>query len=150
MPFSLPKKKRSNNTQNTLIVKSSVSPVRPLGSAIWPGNRVRLVIRLRLGSAPQWESTPVSMLFISVDLIFAQAWMIFTLPTRPLVNLTFIPWGWVADFVRISRTMPSVSFPLLWSCFSTMETVKPARISVLFVPSGIGRCLQRCMPSSVR
>jgi len=63
--------------------------------------------------------------------------MIFTLPTWPSSRRTLIPWGCVADFVRISRTTPSVSRPVLWSCFNTMETFNPGRMSARFIPSFI-------------
>ena len=57
----------------------------------------------------------------------------FTRPTMPLSRRTLIPWGWVADFVRISLTTPSVSIPDLWSCFWTTFTCDPGLISARFI-----------------
>jgi hypothetical protein len=59
----------------------------------------------------------------------------FTRPISPLSRRTLIPWGWVDEFVRISATIPSVSFPVCWSCFNTIETRNPGLISARLVPS---------------
>ena len=52
-----------------------------------------------------------------------------TRPTRPSVSRTLIPWGWNAEQVRISLTIPRVRLPLRWSVFWIMSTVRPARTS---------------------
>src|SRR5208337_3267933 len=51
-----------------------------------------------------------------------------TLPTRPSDNRTLIPWGWDTEPVRISCTVPRVSFPLRWSLFWMISTVIPCRM----------------------
>lgn len=58
-----------------------------------------------------------------------------TLPTVPSFSRTFIPWGWVAEFVRISATMPRVLLPVRWSCFLTTSTVEPTRTEDRSLPS---------------
>ncbi len=45
-----------------------------------------------------------------------------------------MPWGWTADLVRISLTVPSVNFPDRWSIFNTIETRKPGLTSARSVP----------------
>ena len=55
-------------------------------------------------------------------------------PTMPLCRRTLMPWGWVADRVRISLTMPSVSLPERWSCFWMTLTRAPALISDRLFP----------------
>lgn len=52
----------------------------------------------------------------------------FTRPTCPSSNRTFIPWGCVLDFVRISFTIPSVNVPVLWCCFKTIFTRNPGEM----------------------
>jgi hypothetical protein len=47
-----------------------------------------------------------ALLFCSYSIIFS------TLPTMPFSRRTLIPRGCVGEFVRISFTTPSVSFPL--------------------------------------
>jgi hypothetical protein len=58
----------------------------------------------------------------------------FTRPTSPLSKRTLIPCGCTAEFVRIFFTTPSVSFPVRWSCFNTIETRKPGLMSARLVP----------------
>ena len=60
-----------------------------------------------------------------------------TLPTVPSFSLTLMPWGWVAEFVRISATMPRVLFPVRWSCFRTTPTVMPTRTEDRSFPSRV-------------
>lgn len=55
-----------------------------------------------------------------------------TRPIFPSVNLTLIPCGWKEEFVRISFTTPTVLFPVFWSAFKTISTVKPDVMSFLF------------------
>jgi hypothetical protein len=50
-----------------------------------------------------------------------------TLPTRPPFRRTFIPCGWESEWVRISCTIPRVFFPLRWSSFLIISTVRPTR-----------------------
>lgn len=57
--------------------------------------------------------------------------MVCTLPTLPSISRTLIPWGWVGLLVRTSFTMPTVSAPLLWSCFMTTLTRIPGLIWLL-------------------
>ena len=57
-----------------------------------------------------------------------------TLPTHPSSSRTLIPWGCVAEPVRISCTLPLVSFPLCWSFFWMISTVRPIRIASRHVP----------------
>lgn len=59
----------------------------------------------------------------------------FTLPTCPSERRTLIPCGWYEEFVSISLTFPSVSFPLLWSFFSTILTKIPGVILLLCLAS---------------
>ena len=63
-----------------------------------------------------------------------QAFISFTLPTWPLAKRTLIPWGWVGELVRISLTIPSVSFPVPWSAFNTIKTRKPGFMLLRSVP----------------
>lgn len=58
----------------------------------------------------------------------------FTRPTSPLSRRTLIPCGWAGVFVRMSLTIPSVSFPVRWSFFNTIETRSPGLMSHLLVP----------------
>lgn len=46
-----------------------------------------------------------------------------------------MPWGWEGEFVRMSFTTPSVSFPVLWSFFKTILTASPGEIFRLCLPS---------------
>lgn len=57
-----------------------------------------------------------------------------TRPISPLSNRTLIPWGCIGDFVKMSFTTPSVSFPEGWFCFNTIKTLNPGFISPRFVP----------------
>ena len=59
----------------------------------------------------------------------------FTRPTSPVSRRTLIPCGWAAELVRMSLTIPSVSFPVRWSFFITIETRSPGLMSLLLVPS---------------
>ena len=54
-----------------------------------------------------------------------------TLPIFPLSNSTLIPWGWTWLEVRILFTLPSVNFPVRWSCFWTIWTIMP--MDILFL-----------------
>lgn len=63
-----------------------------------------------------------------------QGMSFFTRPTMPLSKRTLIPCGCVADFVRTSLTMPSVSFPDRWSCFCTTLTRVPGLMSARTIP----------------
>jgi len=57
-----------------------------------------------------------------------------TRPTVPSCKRTLMPWGCMEDFVRISKTVPSVSFPVRWSCFWKIFTCVPVLISERFFP----------------
>ena len=81
--------------------------------------------------------------------------MTWTLPTWPSVNRTFIPCGWLLEFVKMSFTVPLVSFPLRWSAFSTMSTEVPGVISFRFLPFILLQSLLEvfagyCSPFSIR
>jgi hypothetical protein len=54
-------------------------------------------------------------------------------PTWPLSRRTLMPWGWAAERVSKSLTIPSVSFPDRWSAFNTIETLMPGLMSIRFV-----------------
>ncbi len=41
-----------------------------------------------------------------------------------------MPWGWTEELVNISLTIPSVSFPDLWSSFITIATRRPGLILI--------------------
>ncbi len=76
------------------------------------------------------------MLNCDADVVNQSALFIFfTRPTCPSVSRTFMPCGCVGLLVSMSFTTPSVSFPVRWSFFNTMETSTPAFMSALFVPS---------------
>ncbi len=59
----------------------------------------------------------------------------FTRPTSPLSNRTLIPYRCAGEFVKISFTVPSVSFPVRWSIFNTIDTRNPDFISDRLIPS---------------
>lgn len=46
-----------------------------------------------------------------------------------------MPCGCAGEFVSISSTIPSVSFPVRWSFFKTIETRNPGLISERLLPS---------------
>ncbi len=46
-------------------------------------------------------------------------------PIFPFSNSTLIPWGWKLLEVRILLTIPSVNFPVRWSCFCIIWTIIP-------------------------
>lgn len=66
--------------------------------------------------------------------IFPYPTILFTLPTCPSSNITFIPCEWLELFVSIFITTPRVSCPELWSAFSTISTLAPTSISARFCP----------------
>lgn len=49
-------------------------------------------------------------------------------------NITWIPWGWATDLVRIFRTKPSVNFLERWCCFWTTFILVPIFIFFRIVP----------------
>ncbi len=59
----------------------------------------------------------------------------FTRPICPFSRRILIPCGCVGDLVRMSFTIPSVSLPVRWSFFNTIETGIPGLISERLVPS---------------